>query len=208
MQSYSEIEASLTQAYEKAVTTDALFDLLEALTPLARAAKNMHRALQSARESLGGDSFIIEMRDLADEADRNLDLLLEDVQHALQYRAAREAESQAQSSKEALKASHRLNILAALFFPLTAISSLFGMNLQHGLNERSPLIFWLVFVAGVSLGILIKSWVVGKPGPCRDEEVKPPESSGARRFAKQLVRRGLLVAIIAPLGTAPRSGTG
>jgi hypothetical protein len=162
VQGYAELEGKLTQDYEKAATTAALFDLVETLTPLARAARNMHQALQTAREAVKGDTFVIEMRDLAYEIDRNLELLLEDVHNAIQYRMAREAEAQAQSSKEALRASHRLNILAALFFPLTAIASLFGMNLAHGLNERSPLMFWLIFVAGTGLGFGMKGWVLAK----------------------------------------------
>jgi Mg2+ and Co2+ transporter CorA len=64
--------------------------------------------------------------------------------------------------RQALQASHRLNILAALFFPLTAIASLFGMNLAHGMNERRPEIFWLICVSSVSLGFVMKGWVLGK----------------------------------------------
>lgn len=162
VQAYAELEGKLTQDYEKAADTTALFDLVETLTPLARAARNMYQALQVAREAIKGDTFLIEMRDLAYEVDRNLELLLEDVRNAIQYRMAREAEEQAQLSKEAVRASHRLNILAALFFPLTAIASLFGMNLAHGLNEHRPTIFWLVFAAGTGLGFAMKGWVLAK----------------------------------------------
>jgi hypothetical protein len=162
VQAYAEVEGKLTQDYEKATDTTALFNLVEALTPLTRAARNMHQALQTAREAVKGDTFLIETRDLAYEITRNLELLLEDVRNAIQYRMAREAEEQAKSSKEALHASHRLNILAALFFPLTAIASLFGMNLAHGLDEKSPVMFWLIFVAGTGLGFAMKGWVLGK----------------------------------------------
>jgi hypothetical protein len=169
-QAYAEIESKLTQQYEQALDTTALFDLLETLTPLTRAARNMQQALQTAREAIKGDMFLIELRDLAYEISRNLDLLLEDTRNALQYRTAREAEEQARLSKEALRASHRLNILAALFFPLTAIASLFGMNLDHGLNEHSPLIFWIIFAAGTGLGFSMKGWVLAKDG---DKDTAP-----------------------------------
>ncbi len=172
VQAYAELDGKLTQDYDKATDTAALFDLVETLTPLARAARNMHLALQTAREAIKGDTFLIEMRDLAYEIDRNLELLLEDVRNAIQYRMAREAEEQAKLSKEAVHASHRLNILAALFFPLTAIASLFGMNLAHGLDERSPAIFWLVFVAGTGLGFGMKGWVLAK-SPGKDNAQKP-----------------------------------
>ncbi len=162
VQAYVDIEGKLTQDYEAAASSNAFFDLLESLTPLNRAARSMHAALQAAREAVKQDAFIIEVRDLAYEAERNFELLVEDVRNAIHHTSAREAEIQAQASKEALAASHRLNILAALFFPLTAITSLFGMNLRHGLNEHSPVIFWIVFAGGIVLGLVIKNWVTAK----------------------------------------------
>jgi len=162
VQSYAELENKLTQSYEEAADITALFDLVEALTPLVRAARNLHAAMQAAREAVKGDLFLLEMRDLAYEVTRNFDLLLEDVRNAIQHRMAREAEKQAALSNQALQASHRLNILAALFFPLTAIASLFGMNLAHGLDQASVLIFWLVSVISIGLGFAMKGWVLGK----------------------------------------------
>ena len=85
-----------------------------------------------------------------------------DARARLEQSAAREAEVQSQASKEALKASHRLNALAALFLPLTAITSLFSMNFEHGL-EHSPTFFWLIFAGGVAMGFVMKSWVTAKP---------------------------------------------
>jgi len=160
VQSYAELEQKLTLDYERAPDITALFDLLEMLTPLVRSARNLHHALQAAREAVKGDAFILEMRDQAYEVERNFDLLQEDVRNAIQHRTAREAEEQAKLSRQALQASHRLNILAALFFPLTAVASLFGMNLAHGLNEKSVVIFWLVFCVCVAMGIAMKSWVL------------------------------------------------
>ncbi|HSP43483.1 MAG TPA: CorA family divalent cation transporter [Luteolibacter sp.] len=173
VQTYAELEGKLTHQYEQATSTTELFDLVESLTPLARAAANMYQALQAAREAIKGDTFLIEVRDLSYEVDRNLGLLLEDVRNAIQFRMAREAEEQARSGKEAVRASHRLNILAALFFPLTAIASLFGMNLAHGMDEQSPLMFWLVFVAGTCLGLAMKAWVLARS----PEKEKPAKQS-------------------------------
>lgn len=163
VQSYAEIEAALASKYEHALNTLALFDLVEALTPLVRAARNMHQALQTARDAIKNDAFLIEMRDLAYDIERNLELLLEDTRNEIQQRTARKAEEQAELSAAALQASHRLNILAALFFPLTAIASLFGMNLSHGLDMESPVFFWLILVAGCALGFGLKTWMLGRP---------------------------------------------
>ena len=161
VQGYAEIEGKLAHDYEQAPDTTALFDVLEALTPLARAGRSMHQALQAAREAMKGDAFLIEVRDLASDVERNLDLLVEDVRNALQYRMAREAEEQARLSKEAVRASHRLNVLAAWFFPLTALSSVFGMNFAHGFDQQRPTFFWIVFALGLALGFGMKNWVLG-----------------------------------------------
>jgi len=169
VQSYADLESKLVGEHDAAKTTEALFNLVEALTPLTRAARNMHAALQAAREAIKSDAFLIETRDLAYEVDRNLDLLLEDVRNAIQQQRAREAEDQSRASKEALRASHRLNVLAAMFFPLTALASLFGMQLTHGLNERNPIFFWAIFAGGVSLGFIMKGWVLPKPNNKKPE---------------------------------------
>lgn len=174
VQSYVDLEHQHTQSYEQAADTGALFDLVEALTPLVRATRNMHHAVQAAREAVKGDNFLVEMRDLAYDVERNFDLLLEDVRNAIQHLMAREAEEQAKLSKQALQASHRLNILAALFFPLTAIASLFGMNLAHGLNQNSVLIFWVVSVASIGLGFMLKGWVLVKS---KDANTPPKKDS-------------------------------
>jgi hypothetical protein len=162
VQSYVDREGELTRDYEEAENTTALFDILEALTPLARAGRSMHQALQAAREAVKGDPFLIEMRDMASDVERNFDLLGEDVRNALQYKIARESEEQARLSREAVRASHRLNILAAWFFPLTAISSVFGMNFSHGLNSNRPAMFWIIFALGVGLGFAMKAWVLAR----------------------------------------------
>jgi hypothetical protein len=163
VQSYAELEAKLTAEFEQATALDALFEVLASLAPLVRAARNQHAAIQAAREAVPGEPALIELRDLAYEVERNLELLLEDARTEVQYRTAREAENQARFSREALHASHRLNILAALFLPLTAISSLFSMNFSHGLSTHKPALFWFVFVIGVALGLGLKSWVVARP---------------------------------------------
>ena len=86
-----------------------------------------------------------------------------------QFRMVQEAEEQGRLGREALNASHRLNVLGALFFPLTAVTSLFGMNLSHGMDEHSAVLFWLVCLGAVGLGWGLKSWVVRRPvssSPC------------------------------------------
>ena len=61
MQSYADLEAKLTTDYESAADLNTLFDLVESLTPLVRAARNMHAAVQTAREAIKGDVLLIEL---------------------------------------------------------------------------------------------------------------------------------------------------
>ena len=161
VQAYAELEAKLTRDYEHATTAQQLFDLVEALTPLTRAARNLHQALQTARESVKEDTGLIDARDLAYEVDRNMDLLLQDCRNAIDFMTARESAEQARLSKEALHASHRLNIMAALFLPLTALTSMFGMNYSPGLlDEKNPMLFWVILGTGIMLGLVMKGWVL------------------------------------------------
>ncbi len=163
LQVYADLETSLARQFEEATGIGPLYDLMETLTPLARATRNLHLALQSAREAIKGDTFLIEARDLAYELERNYELLLEDVRLAAQYRSAREAEEQGRMAQEALRASHRLNVIAALFLPLTAVAGLFSMNFNHGLNQEAPAVFWLVTAASVAVGLAMRRWVLAKP---------------------------------------------
>jgi hypothetical protein len=165
VQQYADIEVQLTADLENVTTTDALFDLIEKLVPLVRSGRNMYQAIQTARDAIKADPFLIEMRDVSYDVQRNLELLEQDARNAVQHRMARDTEKQAQLSRHALRASHRLNILAALFFPIMAVSSMLGMNLNHGLDQHNAIIFWTVFVAGIALGIGIMAWVLS---PAKD----------------------------------------
>jgi hypothetical protein len=120
----------------------------------------MHQALQAAREAVPEEALLIEMRDSASDVERNFDLLLEDIRNAIHYRTVREGEEQARLGREEVRAGHRLNILAALFLPITAIASLFGMNLPDG--QTGPM-FWLVLLIGLGLGAALAFWVLAKP---------------------------------------------
>jgi hypothetical protein len=165
VQGVAELELELAARSENALEIGELFDLVETLVPLTRFARNMHAAIQTAREEVKGDPFLVELRNQAYEVERNLELLLEDTRNEIQLRMARKAEEQASLSAAALQASHRLNILAALFFPLTAVASLFGMNLLHGLDQNSVRVFWVVAGICLVLGFFLNAWVTRRSAP-------------------------------------------
>lgn len=150
---YDLAEDKLNQAYNNAQTAEDYFTLLEAITPLQLAIENLHTTLQTAREAIPQDRDLIDFRDWAYEIERTLDILYINTKNALDFKVAKETES-------STKAAHRLNILASIFFPLTAISCVFGMNLTSGLESQSILFFWIIFLAGIWLGLVVRQWVL------------------------------------------------
>jgi hypothetical protein len=160
VQSYADREAELATEYEGATDAKSLYELQAAVTPVARSARNMHSALQAARDAVKSEKLLIDMRDRAYEIERNLELLLEDIRNMIQYRTMKEAEEQSRLSAEALRASHRLNVLAAIFLPFGAIAGVFGMNFPSGFDQTSVIGFWLIFVGCVALGFALKEWVL------------------------------------------------
>jgi len=157
---YDTAEERLTQRYQEARVAADYFRILKEAAPLKRAACELHAALQTAREGVRDDRDVIELRDEAGELERNTELLYLDAKNALDFEIARKTEEQARSGKQSVLTGHRLNILAAIFLPLATLSSLFGMNLPHGISTTSPWVFWIVFAAGMMLGLIIRGWVL------------------------------------------------
>lgn len=175
MEDYQQLYTALENRFEKASNIDALFAVIDSLIPLARSSNNMKLALQTARESLGNDAFLIDMRDRSVDIARGFELLLADARLALEFRLARSAEAQARAAEISNRAQHKLNILAAVAFPLMSVSAVFGMNLQNGLESLPVVAFWLVFLGGLSLGLLVKGWVSSAPPPASEQKRQPPK---------------------------------
>lgn len=157
--SYQKLFEQYEKQYDKSASATDLFQVTEDVLPLARATTNLHAAMQSARSYIDGDTFLIGMRDEAYEISRNFDLLVGDVKLALDHRIARNAEEQSAKSDEIARAQHKLNVMAAVTFPLMAIATLLGMNLAHGFEAFSPVLFWSVVGSATIVGWLVKSWV-------------------------------------------------
>jgi hypothetical protein len=159
LEEYDLAQNQLVNSYQKSRNATDYFKLLENILPLQIATKNLHIALQSAREMIIQDKDIIDLRDWAYEIERDLELLYINAKNALDFQMARKAEEQSELSLQSVKAGDRLNILAAIFLPLTALASVFGMNLRHGLENAPIILFWFVLIIGIGLGIIIRSWI-------------------------------------------------
>ncbi|MDP9603118.1 UNVERIFIED_ORG: hypothetical protein J2W38_002907 [Variovorax paradoxus] len=165
IESYRASLATFEVRHEAAENSEALFQILGPLIPLARAASNMQATLQSAREAVPEDAMITDLRDRAVEIVRGLELLLADTRMSLDYRLAHAAEQQARAANEVSRAQHKLNTIAALTFPLMAVGAAFGMNLHSGAENLPGWAFWAIFGAGLFMGVLLRGWVKAPEPP-------------------------------------------
>lgn len=145
----------LDDRVDRAQRADEIYQVLRAATPLSRTTRNLHKALQEAREGVE-DRELISLRDLAGEIERTAELVVTDAKNALDYLEAKAAEEQAGFAKKAAEAQHRLNLLAAMFFPITAIGSVLGIELTKGLEDQGAWLFWSIVVSALVIGVLVR----------------------------------------------------
>jgi len=157
---FDSAEAAITKEYEKAEDAKDYFRILEEVAPLYHTAKNLHATLQAAREAVPEDRDLIDARDWAYELERTLELLYTDTRNALDFEMAMHSEEETRLSVQSIGIANRLNILAAIFLPLAAITGLFGMNLPSGLEGSPTWAFWVVLLCGMLLGVGISFWAV------------------------------------------------
>jgi Mg2+ and Co2+ transporter CorA len=161
---YAEVLQTMEDSEDRAQTSDDYFPLLQAIAPVFRSARNMHDTLQQARETVREDRGLITARDHAYTVQRTAELLQSDIKNGLDCAIARRAEEEAASSREMAEAGHRLNVLAAVFFPVVTIASIFGMNLDHGLEHAfKPVLFWIVLLIGIVSGFVLKASIMRRP---------------------------------------------
>ncbi len=151
----------LDKAEEIAQTATEYHKLLEFIAPVLRTSRGLHRALQQARDFVKADRDLINLRDQAASIERNAELLLQDAQFGLNFTIAKQAEAQAVSAKLMANTSHRLNVLAALFLPITAITGLFSMYVRADVAD-TPMNFWLIAAAGVVIGLVMSQFVIAR----------------------------------------------
>ncbi|CAN5914392.1 hypothetical protein BH11VER1_BH11VER1_25960 [soil metagenome] len=160
LQSYDQRLNQLEDAENAASTAAAYHAVLESLAPVLRASRGLQRAMQQAREMMKSERDLINFRDQAASVERTAEILLQDAQFGLNFIVAKQAESQAANAQKMAATGHRLNLLAALFFPLTALASVFGMEIHSGLSDTTGN-FWLILGAGIFMG-LITCAAIGK----------------------------------------------
>ena len=158
---YSARLEELDKEEQFAQTATEYHRVLEAIAPVMRSTRGLHRALQQAREFVKSDRDLINLRDSAAAVERTAELLFQDAQFGLNFTVAKQSEVQAQSAQRMANTAHRLNVLAALFLPMTALAGLLSMSVRADIAD-TPTNFWLIAMIGVVLGIVLSNVIVVK----------------------------------------------
>jgi Mg2+ and Co2+ transporter CorA len=181
---FAERVERLEKDLENADTAGEYYALLRAVAPLHRSARNLQATLQRARELVPADTDLINARDQSADIERALELIHNDASHGLDFTIARHAEHQAEATHQMSVAGYRLNLLAAAFFPLATIGTIFGMNLTHGLEGPNYSgVFWALLMLGLMCGIVLAVIIARKPvkpAAMLARKRPPPFRSGSR----------------------------
>ena len=147
--------ADLSAAEAKASSAREYHDVLTVLAPITRTVRHAHEVMQKARETLPEEERLIDLRDRSAALERAAELLLQDANYGLNFTVARRSEEEAEAAR-------RLNILAAIFLPLTTLTGVFSMSMQSRTGfEAQPDSFWIVVAAGLGVGLLA-AWMLGR----------------------------------------------
>jgi len=144
------------------------YEILTGTHPIVRAVRNLSSTLDRSHEYLI-DPKLRPYLERAQVLERAAELLLTEARMAMDYAIAQDSELQSQVNLEMAKSGHRLNLMVALFLPLTALASVFGMNLTSGLENQGDWLFWVLLVVGVGLGYLLRIFIERAELPILDK---------------------------------------
>jgi hypothetical protein len=164
---YERVLDDLQRDEDQASTAREYFQLLNRLQPMVRTTRNMQQALQEAREAEPGDRQLLLWRDRAYAIARTAEQLHADAKNALDFAVAQRAEDEAEATRRVEAAGHRLNVLAAMFFPMVTLATLFGMEMPNGLEklnaQYAPWPMYGILGVGMVLGALLTAFITRKP---------------------------------------------
>ena len=174
---YAERVDQLEKQWQAADSAEDYFLLLRAIAPLHRTTRHLHATLQQARELIPEDRDLINLRDQVGEIERALELLHGDTKNGLDFTVAHQIEQQAERSYDMAVSAHRLNLLAAAFFPVATVSgiytAIFAMFGTHGGHEwHTPILFWSILALGLVCGLALARIIARRPAPITKPAVK------------------------------------
>lgn len=160
---FSEKIEAMDVAEQRAQKADDYLPLLDGLAPIARTIRHLLDALEEARKLVPNARELIDFRDRAYELSRQADLLYEDVKNGLEIALVRRADEQAQAAHRMMVASHRLNMMAALFFPFATLGAVFGTTLTDNWSwSHTPWPFEAFLAANALAGLIMVIYVSRK----------------------------------------------
>ncbi len=144
----------------KAQSAAEYLPLLDGLSPLVRAVRNFYEVLQEARTVTSEIHELIDWRDRAYDISRTAELLYQDAKNSMELAVVRRAEEQATASHKMSVSAHRLNTMAAIFFPLATLGSIFGTTFTENWSwsgTAGPFVLFLVvgLVTGFGLAVFV-----------------------------------------------------
>jgi Mg2+ and Co2+ transporter CorA len=144
---------------EAAHKASDFFAILRHARPVHRSARNMYGAIALLRDAVPDDKDVLALRDRAYEIERWAETMTNDAENGMEYTVAQHTEEQATMSERILEETHRLNMIAALFLPITALGAMLGMNVTSGLESLSPIVFWGIAIGAVFVGVVLRGQV-------------------------------------------------
>lgn len=147
-------------AFGRADDAQSIFRVLQSVGPLGRAASNLNSVLVTARDLAPEASELVSLCDITADVQRAAELLYQDAKNALDFSIARQNETQSRLALESARSGDRLNLIAAIFLPLSAISGLFAMDVHSGIPD-TPQNFLFVGGGAIALGLFL-GFVLGR----------------------------------------------
>ena len=148
-ESFARALERLGTAEVKADSAHEYHDILTELAPITRTSRHAHETLQKARLAMPDEDLLIDQRDAAAAIERSAELLLQDANYCLTFTAARRAEEEADAAR-------RLNLMAAIFLPMSTLAAVFSMTMKSGTGiEDHPWGFWEVVISGLMIGTVL-----------------------------------------------------
>ena len=151
LQRYGQRLEEFDRLEQHAQRADEYSTLLEGLAPISRTLRHKVEVLEQARKAMPDDRALIDLRDRGYELSRWADLLYDDSKNSMDVAVVKRAEEQARSSHRMLVSAHRLNVLAALFFPFATLGAIFGTTLTDNWSWSHG---WQPFAIFLGVGML------------------------------------------------------
>lgn len=153
---YARVLVSLDDEEHKADGAQQYVRVLVRLSPVLRAVRHLHSTLQEAREACPDERELINARDEAYRQERTCELLISDAKSTLDVAALQHDEELAETNLALAQSAHRLNMLAAFFFPLATLCSVFGVSFAFPLKDdptHTP--FYGMLIIGLVVGFIL-----------------------------------------------------